>query len=156
MKANVHMYTHIHIMDDRARAQLSNAHTNLRRKKKKKDRRCRETVSHKNTETLRVHDKITRAGKWRDPRSREKERRAEGEGGHDRRGAIYTCQSRMFLRIGEARSSIVAHVSCPIVPSIAATHEIALCMHTHMDNTSAHVARATPGLPACTIQTGVV
>ena len=68
---------------------------------------------------------------------------------------IYTCQSRMFLCIGEAPSMmIVAHVSCSIVPCIAATHEIALCMHIHTDNTDAHCA--APGLPAATIQTGML
>lgn len=110
-------------------------------------------MSHINTETLRVHDKITREGKWWDPHERKRERE-DRRRRRIRRGMIYTCQSRMFLCIGEAPSMIVAHVSCSIVPCIAATHEIALCMHIHTDNTDAHCA--APALPAATIQTDML
>lgn len=139
--ARIHRHT---IHDPSTCEQLSNAHESV----EKKYRRYREIVSHINTERFSAF-MIKLPEQAQVARSTiEREEEKGGEGRIRRCGAIYTCQSRMFLRIGEVRSSIVAHVSCPIVPSIAATHEIALCMHTHTHTHDTNARCAAPDLPA--------
>lgn len=72
--------------------------------------------------------------------------------------ARHTCQSRRMplraVRPGNHRLSHTYRV--PIVPSIAATHEIAFIAHSYI-HTNTHIFAHTPRVPVrCTIQTAGV
>lgn len=137
-------------------------HTNLRKRKNKKRRPLsRNCVSYKmqRLPAFMIIKLRRRGGEWRDPRSKE---RGWGRGYEKRRDARYIRVKVVCFYVSgrpDRRRSIVAHVSCPIVPSIAATHEIALCMHTrtHMHTRTIQMRALRCAWSACcTIQTRVL